>query len=413
MREVFLAGISMTPFGVHVDKSIGDLARQATRDALADAGASDDLVEAIYYANTAQGSIEGQHALRGQHGLRPMGFDGCPIFNVEAACAGSAVAFHMAVMHVGEGRGDVALAVGSEKLITDDRAKKLAVFGQPMDLAAVTEFVEARAPEVEDVRPPAGVDVGGGARSIFMDAYATLAKLHMKRYGTTWAQIARVSEKNHRHSTMNPLAQFRHAIGLEEILGARIVSWPLTLPMCAPVSDGAAAAVVCSRDGLQRFARVGVPLRVLGCAVAGGGRKPVGEPGTAALHRAAKAAYAQAKIAPAEVSVAEVHDASAYAEINQIEMIGLCEFGQGGPFTESGATTLGGRVPVNTSGGLQSKGHPIAATGIGQIHELALQLRAAAGARQVEGAKIGAASCGGGFLGGEEAMAVMTLIGKD
>lgn len=413
MKEVFLAGIAMTPFGVHADKSIGDMARLATRDALADAGATDDLVEAVYYANTAQGSIEGQHALRAQHALRPMGFDGCPMFNVEDACAGSAVAFHLAVAHVAGGRGDVVMAVGSEKLITDDKAKKLAVFGQPMDLAAVTDFVKSRGADVADVQPPAGVDIEGGARSIFMDAYATLAKLHMKKYGTTWAQIARVSEKNHFHSTMNPLAQFQHAIALDAILSARIVSWPLTLPMCAPVSDGAAAAVVCSREGLQRLAKAGVPLRVLGTAVAGGGRRPVGDPAVAALHRAAKTAYAQAGVAPSQVNVAEVHDASAYAEINQIEMIGLCDFGQGGPLTESGATRLGGRVPVNTSGGLQSKGHPIAATGIGQLHEIATQLRGAAGARQVDGARIGAASCGGGFMGGEEAIACFTLLGRD
>lgn len=410
MRNVYLVGVAMTPFGIHLDKSVGDLARWAVSDALADAGVSHDGIEAVFFANTAQGSMEGQHAMRAQHALRPMGFDGCPMFNLESACAGSAVAFNLAARHVASGDADFVLAVGAEKLHSDDRAKRLSVFGQPLDLAAVTEFVRGYEDRVSDVLPPEGVVIDPAMRSIFMDAYATQAKMHMKRYGTTWEQIARVSEKNHRHSTLNPLAQFQKAIPLADILGGRVISWPLTVPMCAPVSDGASAAVLCSDAGLRRL-QAARALRVLGTAVVGGGRREPDDSKSAALYKAARKAYEQAGLTPAQISVAEVHDASAYAEINQIEMLGLCDFGEGGPFTESGATTLGGRVPVNTSGGLQSKGHPIAATGIGQIHEIAQQLRGTAGGRQVPGAHHGLAACGGGFLGVEEGIASVVILG--
>lgn len=410
MREVFVAGVSMTPFGIHPDQSVGDLARAAATAALEDAGGMPELVEAAFFANTAQGSIEGQHAVRGQHALRPLGFDGCPIYNLESACAGSAVAFQLAFAHVMGGQADIVMVVGAEKLHTDDRAKRLSVFGQPMDLATVTEFVERYSPEVVDMVAPPGVAVDDGMRSIFMDAYALQARMHMKRYGTTWEQIAMVSEKNHRHSTLNPLAQFQKAIPLEKILSGRVVSWPLTVPMCAPVSDGSAAAVLCSRAGLQKLAARSSPVRVLSAQVVGGGRRKPQDSTAAALYKAACKAYGQAGINPAQIQVAEVHDASAYAEINQIEMIGLCDFGEGGRFTQSGATSLGGRVPVNPSGGLQSKGHPIAATGLGQIYEVATQLRGQAGARQVKGARLGVTACGGGFIGVEEAISSVSVL---
>lgn len=413
MREVFVAGVSMTPFGIHKELSVGDLARMATQSALDDAGVTDAQIEMVYFANTAQGSMEGQHAVRAQHALRPMGFDGCPMVNTENACAGSAVAFNQAFAQVAGGLHDIVLAVGAEKLHTDDRAKRLAVFGQPMDLAGVTEFVNTYSPDVADILPPANVVVDESMRSIFLDTYAILARMHMKRYGTTWEQIAMVSEKNHRHSTMNPLAQFQKAIPMEKILGGRVISWPLTIPMCAPVSDGAAAAVLCSREGLQRLQAQHPKIRVLGAQLVGGGRRSPYDTEAAALHKAARKAYAQAGIEPSQIQVAEVHDASAYAEINQIELIGLCGFGEGGRFTESGATTLGGRVPVNTSGGLQSKGHPIAATGLGQIYELVQQLRGTAGARQVDGARLAVAACGGGFMGVEEAIASVSVLGRE
>jgi acetyl-CoA acyltransferase len=410
MKEVFLVGVAMTPFGIHMEKCVGDLARMAVTASLEDAGLTSQSIEAAFFANTAQGSMEGQHAVRGQHALRPIGFDGCPIYNIEDACAGSAVALNLAYTQVASGRCNVAMAVGAEKLHTDDRTKRLAVFGQPLDLAAVTEFVNNYSSSVSDIQPPPDTFIDESMRSIFMDTYAVLAKMHMKKYGTTWEQIAQVSVKNHRHSTLNPLAQFQKEIPFEKVIGGRVVSWPLTVPMCAPVSDGASAAILCSREVLTRSASKR-HVRMMASQVMGGGRRDLADPRSAALYKAATRAYSEAHIGPHDISVAEVHDASAYAEIAQIEMIGLCEFGQGGKVTETGETALGGRIPVNPSGGLQSKGHPIAATGIGQVFELATQLRGEAGARQVPGAKHAIASCGGGFMGVEEAIAAVHILG--
>lgn len=411
MQEVFIVGAAMTRFGVHADKTSGDLGREAALTALGDAGVAPADIGAVFYANTAQGGIEGQHAIRGQHALRPIGVEGAPNFNIENACAGSATALHLGFAQIAAGLADVVLVVGAEKLHTDDRARRLAVFGQPLDLAVVTEFVRRHEPLVADVTPPPDAKIDPAMRSIFMDTYSVLARHHMKKYGTTWRQIAQVCAKNHHHSTMNPLAQFTTDVSVEEALAGRIISWPLTLPMCAPVSDGAAAAVLCSRRGLERLASKRA-VRIMASAAQGGSTRDVGDVERAANRIAARQAYDQARLSPRDMSVAEVHDASAYAELNQIEMIGLCDFGESGKLTESGATALGGRIPVNTSGGLQSKGHPIAATGLGQIYELVTQLRGEAGSRQVDGAKYAIASCGGGFYGVEEAVSCVTILGS-
>lgn len=411
MRDVYLIGIDMTPFGIHQELSVGDLARQAVSGALTDAGVGPEEIGSVMFANAAQGALEGQHSLRAQHALRPLGIHTAPMVNLEDACSGSSVAFNLAVNQVASGVTDIALAVGAEKLTTDDKDKKLAIFAQPLDLAGVQAFVRDYMPTVEDIQPPAGIEIDPRMRSIFMDSYSILARMHMKRYGTTWEQIAMVSEKNHYHSTMNPLAQFQKAIPLDEILKARVISWPLTLPMCAPVSDGAAAAVLATREVAER---VGMDraVKVLACTARGGTPRDIADSKNAAMHQAALKAYDQAGITPQDISVAEVHDASAYAEINLIEMIGLCGFGEGGRLTESGATRLGGKVPVNTSGGLQSKGHPISATGIGQLYELATQLRGEAGARQVAGARYAISANGGGFYGVEDVIACVTILGK-
>lgn len=411
MREVFIVGVGMTPFGVHLDRSVGDLAREAVKAALADAGAAVGDLEAVFFANTAEGAIEGQHGIKGQHALRPIGVGGGLFVNVEDACAGSSAALNLAVAQVAGGFADVAMAVGSEKLNTQDRERRLAAFAQPEDLASVTKYVETYSPLVADVTPPPGVVNDERARSIFMDCYAVAARMHIKKYGATWEQIAQVAVKNHQHSTMNPLAQFQKPFSLEDVLGGRVISWPLTLPMCAPVSDGAAAVIVCSRDALKRFGDKRA-VRVLASVLKSGQDRDVDDLESASVRRTAKAAFAQAGVAPSDISVAEVHDASAYAEIAQIELVGLCGFGEGGPLTESGATALGGRIPVNPSGGLESKGHPVAATGAGQVFELVTQLRGEAGARQVEGAKYALASCAGGFIGVEDAAACVTILGK-
>jgi len=262
------------------------------------------------------------------------------------------------------------------------------------------------------VKPPPDAVIDEAMRSPFMDTYAINAKLHMKRYGSTWRQIAAVSAKNHYHSTMNPLAQYQKDMSVEKVLGARIISWPLTIPMCAPISDGGSAVVICSREALPRFA-VKRAVKILGSAHKAGTTRDIADVENAALRLTAKAAYAQAGLQPKDISVAEVHDASAFGEINQIEMVGLCEFGQGGAMAEAGATRLGGRIPVNVSGGLESRGHPIAATGLAQIAELVHQLRGEAGARSVQGARYALSACSGGFMGVEDVACCVTILGKE
>lgn len=411
MRDVYIIGIGMTPFGRHLEKTLGDLAREAVTAALDNCGVKSTEVQALFYANTAQGAIEGQHGIKAQHALRPLGFDGVPMVNVEDACSGSAVALNLAVTQVASGIADVAMAVGVEKLNTKDAAKRYAAFNQPADVASVQSFVDKYMPLAEATPIPADVVIDPAMRSIFMDAYSIAARLHMKKYGTTWKQIAAVAVKNHGHSTMNPMAQFQKAMSMEEILAGKVISWPLTIPMCSPISDGAAAVVVCSGEALARFAG-SQPVKVLASVIRGGSNRDLTDGEHAAVHLAAMTAYEKAGITPGDVSLAEVHDASAYAEIAHSEYLGLCAFGEGGPLAESGATTLGGRIPINVSGGLESRGHPVAATGLAQIYELVTQLRGEAGARQVAGARIGVASNGGGFIGVEDAVCCVTILGK-
>jgi len=411
VREAFAIGVSMTAFGRHLATPCAELGSNAALAALADAGIQQTDLDVIFYANTVQGAIEGQYGMKGQHALLPHGFAGTPIINVENACSGGSTAFHLAVAQVAGGQAEIALAVGAEKLNTEDRARRQASFSQPEDLAQVTQFVERYSKLVADVQPPPDAKIDESLRSPFMDAYALNARLHMKRYGTTWRQIAAVSAKNHHHSTMNPLSQYRKDMSIEEVLAARIIAWPLTLPMCAPISDGASAAVVCSAQALERLGRRRA-VRVCASILRGNRRRAIEDATHGALATAARAAYDQARLTPSDIDVAEVHDASAYAEIAQTELLGFCELGQGGPLAESGATTLGGRIPVNVSGGLESKGHPVAATGLAQIFELVQHLRGEAGERGVQGARHALAACGGGFFNLEEGLAAITILGR-
>ena len=236
----------------------------------------------------------------------------------------------------------------------------------------------------EGIEPPPKRIGDNAQRSVFMDVYSALARFHMKTFGSTERQFAAVAAKNHHHSTMNPLSQYQNDMSIDEVLSARMISWPLTLPMCAPISDGAAAAILCTEQALERFDRSRA-IKVHASILATGVDRGTGEVDRHITHLAARKAYEAAGIGPEDMSVAEVHDASAFAEVVQSENLGFCEFGQGGWLAERGETAIGGRIPINPSGGLESKGHPIGATGLGQIYELAMQLRGEGGARQVDG----------------------------
>jgi acetyl-CoA acetyltransferase len=410
MTDVFIAGIGMTSLGKFVDKSVKQLTDEAVSLALADADAHKSDIEAAWFSNTRQGLLEGQNGIRGQCALRPLGFEGIPITNVENACASGSTALLQAVAHIRAQMCDIAIVVGAEKMFfPEKRDAMFRAFLGGTDIHRLEEFQNMVAEQAIKEIPEEFRLVDTGQKSFFMDSYAAQARLHMQRFGTTQKQFAMAAAKNHWHSTMNPAAQYQKDYSVDEVLNGRLISWPFTLPMCAPISDGGAAAVVCSTKGLAKL-NAKRAIKIRGISLASGSNRAPDEFERHIGRVAATAAYEQASIDPSEVNVVEVHDATAYSEIQQIENLMLCPLGEGGVFTEMGQTELGGKVPVNPSGGLVSKGHPVGATGIMQIHELMTQLRGEAGKRQVPNCKIAVAENGGGFYETEEAATVVTVL---
>lgn len=412
MEDIYVVGVGMTPFGRLLDKDIKTLTKEAVNAALADAGLDADALEAAYFSNATQGHMEKQHMVRGQIALRSMGIEQIPIINVENACASGSSALNLAVNVLKSGEADIALAVGAEKMFSTDRELMFGAFDSAWDVSDKDEISRNLMALSEGIVPPPGT-VSDKPYSVFMDVYAAFFRLHMKEFGTTQRQIAAVAAKNHQHSVENPLSQYRVPYTIDEVLAAPPITYPLTLPMCSPVSDGGAAVVLATAAGMKRH---GIDrsraIRVLASVVQTGSDRDKTDFTNHCTARAARRAYEKAGVGPADISVAEVHDATAMGEIIQIENLGLCPLGDGGPASERGETTLGGRIPVNPSGGLESKGHPIGATGLAQIYELAAQLRNEAGPRQVEGARLAVAENGGGLQGIEEAVACVTILGK-
>ena len=408
-QDIFILGVGMTRFGRWLDRSLKSLVAEAVTQALQDAHCQLGEIEAAYFSNTTQSIIEGQHLIRGQIALRSLGLEGIPISNVENACASGSTAIYQAINHLRAGASEVVLAVGAEKMYHADRARSVAIFDGGWDVHE-SEIVARRLSSI-GANFPTPLGRGPGVTSPFMELYASLAKGHMHKYGTTEHQLAAVASKNHHHSTLNPLSQYQNEVGIDEVLAAKVIAWPLTVPMCSPISDGAAAAILCTRDALVRFEDAH-PLPILSCVLASGSSREWADAENHVCRRAAKKAYDEAGIDPKDISVAELHDASAFAEVVQVENLGFCEIGQGGWLAERGETALGGRMPVNPSGGLESKGHPIGATGLGQVYELVQQLRGRAGPRQAENVKLAIAENGGGFIGAEEAAVVITILGS-
>lgn len=406
MRDAVILGVGMTPFGRHLDKSHEELTQMAVRLALADAGIEGGRIDMAVYANVIQGFFAGEMSIPGEYALRPLGISGVRGFHVEQACASSTVGLHLAIDYVRMGLADVALVVGVEKLYSDDRAKRFAVFQQPRDLIEARAYIAKTAHLLQPV--PEGRQ--SESPNVLMEAYAAQARLHMATYGTTQAQIAAVAAKDHTHSQWNPLSQYREAMSAEQILAAPQVAWPLTNPMCAPISDGASAAIVCSADLARQLG--GHAIRVLAAENRTGTDRAPDDYARHVTRRVSALAYEKAGLGPQDMHLAEVHDASSIGEIIQTEALGLVSPGEAGPAAERGETALGGRIPVNTSGGLVSKGHPLAATGLGQIHELVTQLRGTAGARQVEGARVAVAENSGGFIGVEDGMSAVTILAR-
>ncbi len=414
MREVFIIGAACTAFGKQPEKSFKALTRDAYLAVLADARhARGDAIENAWFGNCGMGSF-GQRNIRGQVCFTPLVRDGLfpervPMINVEGGCATASMAFHGAWKDVLAGQAELSLAIGVEKtFVKDQPAKTQEIFEGGIDQLDPEEWhaYYARAGE----RAGRIFDAHAAGGTVFMDTYAMQACWHMARYGTTQRQIAAGASKNHRHGSLNPLAQYRFEVSIEQALQDRVVSHPLTRSMCAPIGDGAAAALLCSEKFLRRqpsdVQRRAV--RVRASALSGGKYRDLDEAGLSRI--AADKAYRMAGLGPEDIDAVEVHDATSFCEIYQLEMLGFCTTGAGGAFVESGKAALGGALPVNVSGGLVSKGHPVGATGLSMLYELCVQLRGEAGPRQIGDARLALAENGGGVIGFDEAACAVTIL---
>lgn len=408
--NVYILGVGMIRFNKYPDKSVKQMAGEALDAVLADVEMDRKDIQAAFFSNSGWGIADGQHCIRGQVALAPSGVMGIPITNVENACAGGSTALREAWMSVKAGCFDVALAIGAEKIFSPtEKQKMFEGFLSGTDVEFARAMVEAFQADAKQRAEADGAQLKekGGGHSGFMDIYAMGARMHMKAYGTTQRQLAMIAAKNRRNGSMNPMAQFQQEMTVDEVMDDLSVAYPLTRAMCAPIGDGAAAAIVCSEQALKRFAGA-KPVKIrtstlTGGSLPGSGYDTIGK-------RLSKEAYESAALSPEDIDVIEVHDATAYGELMQCEELGLCPEGEGGRYAESGATSIGGKQPVNPSGGLECRGHPIGASGLAQVYELVLQLRGEAGPRQIEGARIAMAENGGGFIGiGEAAMCIHIL----
>jgi acetyl-CoA acetyltransferase len=408
-EDVYIIGTAMTKFGKHLDKGVKALTGEALEMVLGDCGLERRDIQAAWFSNAVWGYYSFQHSIRGQVALSVNHLEGLPIINVENACASGSTALHSAWAAIRAGIYDCVLAIGAEKMYDRDRPKIMAFFLSGTDVEEVSSFLatfrEEERQRKEKEAKEKGLEVpkeSQGGHSAFMGLYSIGARMHMERYGTTQRQLACIAAKAHRNSVHNPNAQYTFPMTVEEVLADREISYPLTRAMCAPIGDGAAAAVLCSERFFRKRGR-GRRIRIRASVLRSG--KKEGESDICA--RASRAAYEMAGLGPGDIDVAEVHDATAFGELYQTEQMGFCPIGEGGPFAESGATAIGGKIPVNPSGGLMARGHPIGASGFAQIFELVSQLDGTAGARQVHGERIAMAENGGGFLGrGEAAMAI-------
>jgi acetyl-CoA acyltransferase len=389
MRGVVVAGIGQTVFGKFLDRSVRSLAEEALQLAVSDAAIDPERIGIVYFANALSGLITGQETIRGQVALRHTGLMGKPIVNVDNACASGSSAFQLAWLSVASGQVDVALAIGAEKLTHPDKTVTFAAYASGVD---VEERERAMRAAPDD-------------RSIFMDIYAQRTRRYMDRSGARPEDFALVTVKSRHAASLSPWAQFKTETTQREVLESRMVSAPLTLPMCSPIADGAAATVLVSEDVAKSLKTFPVHVRATAAVSANrDGAEPV------AAARAAERAYAAAGLRPRDIHVAELHDASASAEIMLYEHLGFAERNRGVALIREGVTTVGGALPVNPGGGLLSRGHPVGATGIAQIVELTTQLRGAAGARQRTGASVALAECSGGQIGADSATAAVTIL---
>lgn len=406
-NSIVVAGVGMTRFAKHLDRSLKSLALEAIAQALGDANVSAGSIQAAYIGNAAAGVMTGQACVLGEIVLREMGIGRIPVINVENACASASTAFQQAFMMLSAGFYDVALAVGVEKLTHPDKQRTFSVFQGSVDVEDHEGLVRYLA-ELAGAESTHTADPASGGRSIFMDIYAARALQHMRRFGTTQRQFAMVASKNAYHGSLNSRAQYRDPLSVDEVLAASPIVYPLTLPMCSPIGDGAAAAILMTEKKAKELGLSSSPTILASILTSGWDRSE--DDGNDVAAYASALAYEAASVGPDDLDVVELHDASAPAELILYESLGLAKPGEGSRLLEEGATSLGGRLPVNTSGGLLRKGHPIGATGIAQIFELVTQLRGNAGNRQASRHRTALAQNGGGMVRGTTAACVVTIL---
>jgi acetyl-CoA acetyltransferase len=392
MREVAIIGVGAHATGQFTEKSLKDIAYPAIWNALEDAGVQPVDVNVAYVGNSLGGLLTGQEGVRGQVLLQHSGITGIPIINVENACASAATALRGAWLEVASGAADVALAVGAEKMFVGDSARSIGA------LSAVSEL-----------------DLSQMGMQ-FTTSYAIHPKINLKarmaEYGWTIEDFAKPAVKNSANGALNPLAQHRRALTIEQVVQSRVVVDPLTLYMCSSISDGAAAAVVCTLDAAKKFTGK-KPIRIATCTLRSGVYRLPNDKRLDTAETTALAAYEEAGIGPDELDAIELHDAMAPAELMLYERLGLCDPGDGPKLIDDGVTTLSGRVPVNPSGGLCSRGHPVGATGLLQIAELVWQMRGEAGERQIEKRpRVTMAQNQGGLLLGQDSAVYCCTILK-
>jgi acetyl-CoA C-acetyltransferase len=381
MREVAIVSAGMGSFGELWSLSLRDVFAEAALEAIEGAGI--EHLDAIYVGNMAGGGFVGQEHL-GPLLADRIAMSGVPATRVESACASGGAALRAAFFEVASGASDLVLAAGVEKMT---------------DGADVTEVLAMAADQELEVYH--GVTFPG--------LYAMIARAHMEAFGTTEEDLAWVAVKNHRHGALNPRAQFRREVTVEQVMGSSPVASPLRLLHCSPVSDGAAAVILCPLEQAEEY--TDRPVKILGSGSATASMALADRADPAVLEAVARAgtrAYEMAGVGPSDIQVAEVHDCFAIAEICCIEALGFVAPGRGGEAARSGRTALGGAIPVNTSGGLKSKGHPVGATGIAQAIEIFEQLRDEAGERQVKDARIGLTQ----NMGGSGASSVVHIFGR-
>lgn len=392
-RPAHITGVAMTPFGKHLDRSLRDLATEICQSVLRDAGMTDwPLDGPVFFANAAGGSITGQEMIAGQVALAGTALEGAPVVNVENACASGGTAVHLATQAVMRGDAEVACAIGVEKLFHEDKARSLDAIKGGTNLLGPAASTDESPSE-------------GGAGSVMMHRYAQLAHEYLERTGAPTNVLAMVAAKNRDHASRNSNAQFREPASVEEALEARTIVDPLTLFMCSPITDGASAVIVANRERARASSH---PVAVLATSLAS--YRP--RPAPSVVERASETALGQSRLGPLDLDLLEVHDASAIAEIIQYEEIGLAPADKGHELVTRGDTKIGGSTPVNPSGGLLSRGHPLAATGCAQITEIVEQIRGRCGDRQVERASRGMAVNAGGWMDDDYAAAAVTVLSQ-